>query len=186
MSPSWYGDIELWFKKYGFDEQVMVALFDYCFNKSALHRNDIQAVADAWCKNKIKTYADLENYEQSQEELAVIKKSISKKLKLTRQLTQYEEDFIKKWIVDFNYNMEIIELALKKTTSKANPSFDYLDKLISDWHNRNLKNSTEIEQFLSTYKKTTISPSNATKKPGFSNYDQRSYENLDSLYANNM
>lgn len=186
MSPSWYGDIELWFKKYGFDEQVMVALFDYCFNKSALHRNYIQAVADAWCKNKIKTYADLENYEQSQEELAVIKKSISKKLKLTRQLTQYEEDFIKKWIVDFNYNMEIIELALKKTTSKANPSFDYLDKLISDWHNRNLKNSTEIEQFLSTYKKTTISPSNATKKPGFSNYDQRSYENLDSLYANNM
>lgn len=186
MSPSWYGDIELWFKKYGFDEQVMVALFDYCFNKSALHRNYIQAVADAWYKNNIKTYADLENYEQSQEELVTIKKSIAKKLKLTRQLTQYEEDYIKKWIIDFNYNMEIIELALRKTTSKANPSFDYLDKLISDWHNRNLKNSTDIEQFLSTYKKPSATPSTTTKKSGYSNYEQRSYENLDSFYANNI
>lgn len=186
MSPSWYGDIELWFKKYGFDEQVMITLFDYCFNKSALHRNYIQAVADAWHKNNIKTYADLENYEQSQENLAIIKKSIAKKLKLTRQLTQYEEDYIKKWIIDFNYNMEIIELALKKTTSKANPSFDYLDKLISDWHNRNLKSSAEIEQFLSTYKKPSATPNNTTKKSGYSSYEQRSYENLDSLYANNM
>lgn len=186
MSPSWYGDIELWFKKYGFDESVMVALFDYCFNKSALHRNYIQAVADAWYKNNIKTYADLENYEQAQEELATIKKSIAKKLKLTRQLTQYEDDYIKKWIIDFNYSMEIIELALRKTTSKANPSFDYLDKLISDWHNRNLKTSADIEQFLSTYKKPSATPNNTTKKSSYSDYEQRSYENLDSFYANNI
>ena len=29
MGPSWYNDIDLWFKKYQFDEQVMIALFDY-------------------------------------------------------------------------------------------------------------------------------------------------------------
>ena len=28
MSPSWYGDIDLWFKKYAFDEEVMIALLD--------------------------------------------------------------------------------------------------------------------------------------------------------------
>ena len=27
MSPSWYGDIELWFNKYNFTEKVMLALF---------------------------------------------------------------------------------------------------------------------------------------------------------------
>ncbi len=186
MSPSWYGDIEMWFKKYGFDEQVMITLFDYCFNKSALHRNYIQAVADAWSKNNIKTYSDLENYEQAQEKLVSIKKSISKKLKLTRQLTQYEEAYIEKWIVDFKYDMDVIDLALKKTTSKTNPSFDYLDKLISDWHDRNLKSPSEVEQFLSTYKKQTSNIKELAKKTGYSNYEQRSYENLDSLYANNM
>lgn len=186
MSPSWYGDIEMWFKKYGFDEQVMITLFDYCFNKSALHRNYIQAVADAWSKNNIKTYADLENYEQSQEKLVLIKKSIAKKLKLSRQLTQYEEAYIEKWIVDFKYDVDIIDLALKKTTSKTNPSFDYLDKLISDWHDRNLKTPADINEFLSTFKKQSNNIKELAKKTGYSNYEQRSYENLDSLYANNM
>lgn len=186
MSPSWYCDIEMWFKKYGFDEQVMITLFDYCFNKSALHRNYIQVVADAWSKNNIKTYSDLENYEQSQEKLVTIKKSISKKLKLSRQLTQYEEAYIEKWVVDFNYDMTIIDLALKKTTSKANPSFDYLDKLLSDWHDRNLKTSNEVEQFLSTFKKQTNNIKELAKKTGYSNYEQRNYDNLDSLYANNL
>ncbi len=186
MSPSWYGDIEMWFKKYGFDEQVMITLFDYCFNKSALHRNYIQAVADAWAKNNIKTYSDLENYEQSQEKLVLIKKAISKKLKLNRQLTQYEEAYIEKWISDFNYDLPIIELALQKTTSKANPNFDYLDKLISDWHDRNLKTPSEIEEFLLTFKKQKNNIKDLAKKTGYSNYDQRTYDNFDSWYANNM
>lgn len=62
MSPSWYNDIDLWFNKYGFDEPVMIALFRYCLERSALHRNYIQAVAEGWHKNNIKTYTDLENY----------------------------------------------------------------------------------------------------------------------------
>ena len=186
MSPAWYGDIEMWFKKYGFDEQVMIALFEYCFNKSALHRNYIQAVADAWAKNNIKTFSDLEAYEQSQEKLTLIKKSIAKKLKLSRPLTQYEEAYIEKWVADFNYDLSVIELALKKTTSKANPSFDYLDKLISDWHDRNLKTPNEIEEFLLTFKKQTNNIKELAKKTGYSNYDQRKYDNFDSWYANNM
>ena len=35
MSPSWYTDIDLWFNKYGFDEQVMIALFNYCAENRA-------------------------------------------------------------------------------------------------------------------------------------------------------
>ena len=60
MPTTWYPDIELWFQKYHFDDEVMIALFEYCFDKSALHRNYIQAVADAWAKNSIKTYNDLD------------------------------------------------------------------------------------------------------------------------------
>ena len=56
MPLSLYTDIDLWFNKYGFDEQVMMALFNYCYEKSALHKNYIQAVADAWSKNNINLY----------------------------------------------------------------------------------------------------------------------------------
>ena len=62
MSPSWYNDINLWFNKYGFDEQVMLALFNYAYDKRALHRNYIQATADAWSKNEIRKFNDLDAY----------------------------------------------------------------------------------------------------------------------------
>ena len=186
MSPSWYGDIDLWFSKYSFDEEVMIALFRYCFNRYALHRNYIQAVAEAWSKNNIKTYSDLDKYYEKQEALAKIEKSISKKLGLNRQLSQYEEAYIEKWVNDFGYNMNIIEIALKKTTSKVNPSFDYIDKIITDWHDRNLKTPDSINKFLQDMKQKNKSIKEIEKKSGYTNYDQRSYSNFSSLYANNI
>ena len=152
MPTTWYPDIELWFKKYSFDEEVMIALFSYCFDKSALHRNYIKAVADAWSKNNIKTYNDLESYYEKQEKINKIANSISKKLGLNRGLTQYEFAYIEKWNIDYNYPLEVIEIALKKTTSKANPNFDYLDKLLTDWHDRNLKTVDEIQKYLAELK----------------------------------
>ena len=110
MSPSWYSDIDLWFKKYSFDEEVMIALFQYCFNRSALHRNYIQAVAEAWFKNNIKTYNDLDKYYEKQEKLNTLQKTISKKLGITRHLSQYEEGYIEKWNIDYGYNLSLIHI----------------------------------------------------------------------------
>lgn len=184
MSPSWYNDIDLWFSKYGFDEQVMIALFNYCLERSALHRNYVQTVAESWSKNNIKNFTDLDNYYQKQEKLTLIKKSISKKLGLSRLLTQYESAYIEKWVIDYGYNFDVIEIALKKTTSKINPNFDYLDKLITDWHDKGFKTSSEIQTFLSDIKKKNKDIKNLEKKSNYNNYEQRTYDNLDSLYAN--
>ena len=124
MSPSWYSDIDLWFKKYEFDEQVMVSLFDYCFGKSALHKNYVQTVSEAWSKNNIKTFNDLENYYQKRDNMTKIKKAIAKKLGRYTAFTEFEEEYIEKWVIDYGYSLDVINLALKKTTSKANPTFD--------------------------------------------------------------
>jgi DnaD/phage-associated family protein len=185
MSPSWYNDIDLWFRKYGFDEQVMISLFDYCFDKSALHRNYVQAVADAWSKSNIKTYTDLDSYYQKQEKLKLIKKAISQKLGFNRSLTQFEEAYIEKWLVEYGFSLSIIDIALKKTTSKANPNFDYLDKLLTDWKERGFKTAEEIQNFIKQTKEQNRNIKELEKKSGFKSYEQRSYDNLDSLYANN-
>lgn len=185
MSPSWYSDIDLWFKKYSFDEEVMIALFRYCFNRSALHRNYIQAVADAWSKSNIKTFNDLDIYYEKQEKLKILQKNITKKLGIVRPLSQYEEGYIEKWNIDFGYSFEIIEIALKRTTSKANPNFDYLDKLLTDWHDRKFKTVDEIQDFLQQIKQKNKNVKDLEKKSGYSNYEQRNYDNLNNLYINN-
>lgn len=184
MSPSWYSDIDLWFKKYSFDEEVMIALFRYCFNRSALHRNYIQTVAEAWFQNNIKTFNDLDKYYEKQEKLNTLQKTISKKLGINRNLSQYEESYIEKWNMDYGYNMDIIEIALKKTTSKANPNFDYLDKLLTDWHDRNFKTTNDIQSFLLNMKEKNKNIKTLEKNTGYSNYDQRNYNDLNSFYTN--
>ena len=185
MSPSWYGDIDLWFSKYSFDEEVMIALFRYCFERSALHKNYIQTVAEAWANNNIKTFSDLDKYYEKQETLSKIYKTISKKLGLNRQLSQYETAYIDKWVMDFGYDLKIIEIALKKTTAKTNPSFDYIDKLISSWHERNLNTPESIEKFILDSKQKNKDIKSFEKKNSYNNYNQRSYDDFSNLYANN-
>ena len=184
MSPSWYSDIDLWFKKYSFDEEVMIALLHYCYNRSALHRNYIQTVAEAWFKNNVKTFSDLDSLFEKQEKLNALYKSIGKKLGYTRPLTEYEKGYIEKWNIEFAFNLNIIEIALKKTTAKTNPNFDYLDKLLSDWHDRGFKTVEEIENFLSEFKQKNKDIKKLEKNTGYNNYEQRKYDNLNSLYAN--
>lgn len=186
MSSSWYADIDLWFKKYNFDEQVMMALFNYCFQRSALHRNYVQVVAEAWSKSNVKTFSDLENYYEKQETLQKIEKAIQKKLGISRCLTEYEKAYIQKWTIDFGYSLDIIEIALKRTTSKTTISFDYLDKIITDWNDRDLKTPDDINNFIATFKTQEKKKKELEKKVKYGNFEQRTYTNFDNLYANNQ
>ncbi len=182
MSPSWYGDIDLWFKKYGFDEEVMLALFRYCFNKSALHRSYIVTVAEAWSKNNVKTFSDLDLYYQKQEKINTIANSIKKKLRLSRNLSIYEEAYVEKWHITYGYNMDIIDLALKKTTSKYNPSFEYIDKILTDWNEKGLKSVDKILVYIENQKNKPVQKDEKSKKGR--SFTQRPYNDLNNFYSN--
>ena len=184
MGPSWYNDIDLWFRKYGFDEQVMIALFDYCYNRSAMHRNYVQTVAEAWSSHKVKTWNDLDKYYEQQESMNKLKKSIAKKLGKYNGLTQYEEAYIENWVQNFGYDMNIIEIALKRTTFKQNPTFEYINNIITDWHDRNLKTPDEINAFIEQRKKQEKNTKDLKSTVNRINYAQRKYQDLDFLYAN--
>ena len=188
MSPTWYTDIDNLFTKYHFDEDVMVALFRYCYDRQALHKKYLYAVAEGWASNKVQTMNDLERYYLEVEKSNKIKKNISKKLGITRNLSQYEEAYIEKWTLDYNYSMDIIEIALKKTTSKTNFSFDYIDKMITDWHDKNLSTPEDISSYLKEQKQKN------KELKGFDNQQMtiqkyvdtqtNQYDDLNKFYAN--
>lgn len=185
MSPSWYGDIDLWFKKYEFDEQVMIALFSYCFNKSSLHRNYIATVAESWSKNNVKVYSDLELYFHKMEKMRLICNSIKRKLRLSRNLSVYEEAYVEKWNITYGYDMSIIELALKQTVSKYSLNFEYLDKILSDWHERGFSTVEQINKYLSNKKgRNNPKQENKSNKAVSSNFTNRKYDDLNDFYIN--
>ncbi len=134
---------------------------------------------------------DLEKYFFEAEEAKKIKKTISKKLGITRNLSQYEESYIDKWTKDFNYPMDILEIALKKTTSKTNFSFDYLDRIITDWHDKNLTTADDINTYLKEQKQkakeikamqATMNSDQTSIQKFFDTNNQ--FTDMDKFYAN--
>ena len=184
MGPTWYSDIDNWMDKFGFDEQVMINLFDYCYSKSALHKNYVQAVAEAWGLNNIKNLDDLDSYYMGQEKLMKIKKEIAKKLGRKNPLTQYEEAYIETWVNDYKYDLSVIEIALKRTTLCSNPNFEYINNIIKDWNERNLRTPLQVNEFLEQRKKQNKTTKELEKQVKKESFEQRAYSNLSFLYAN--
>ncbi|TYQ14825.1 UNVERIFIED_CONTAM: DnaD/phage-associated family protein [Acetivibrio alkalicellulosi] len=186
MSPSWYTDIDAWFDRYKFDEDVMFSLFQYCFDQNGLAKSYIEKVAENWKSRSIKNSFDLDNYSIEYKKFKDLRTAIIKKLKLDRKLTQYEDEYVEKWVMDYKYSFEIIEIALKKTTSKANPNFNYINSIITDWFKNNLKTKEEILAYDAQRKKTSSKNTKTTPAVPQGNFEQRKYDDsyLESLYEN--
>ena len=192
MSPTWFTDIDTLFVKYKFEEDAVIALFQYCFDRQALHRKYLFTVADAWAKNGISTMNDVDNYYAQFEKMNQIKKTITKKLGFVRKLSEYEEAYVDKWVSDYKYPLDIIEIALKKTTSKANPNFDYIDKILTDWHERKLTSINEINEFLKSqklkqkeFKQIDLSTLQSNKNiQKYTNEDSTQFSDLSKFYIN--
>lgn len=187
MPPSWYTDIDTWFDKYQFEEDVMFMLFQYCYDHNKFSKNYIISVAESWNRKSIRNEIDLVNYMTEYESFKDLRSKIVKKLKLTRNLTEYEEQYVEKWFTVYKYDFEIVEMALKKTTAKTNPNFNYLDAIISDWNKNSLKTKEEILEYEKNRKSTLAKTAPATPTaPQRGNFEQRKYDDAyyNSLYKN--
>jgi DnaD/phage-associated family protein len=187
MSPSWYTDIDAWFDKYHFEEDVMYTLFQHCYDHKALTKSYITKVADNWLSKGIINNFDLDRYFIEYQKIKDIRSKISKKLKRQGPLTEYEEAYIEKWVSDFSYDFTIIVLALKRTTSIANPNFEYINRIITDWNEKSLKTRDEIIQYEKERRaKSTGTPKKDAPVPQKGNFEQRKYDDefYDNLYKN--
>jgi DnaD and phage-associated domain len=186
MPPSWYTDIDAWFDKYKFEEDVMYALFQHCYDHNGLSKNYIIKVADSWHSKKIVNSFDLDRYFMEYEKVKEIKVKISRKLKFNRMLTEYEQVYVEKWVLDYGYDFDIIEMALKRTTGKTNPSLEFVNTVITDWHNKGLKTCEEITSYLLTKKPASKQAVKGPAVPQHNNFKQREYDDeyYESLYEN--
>jgi len=177
MAPSWYTDIDAWFDKYQFEEDVMYALFQHCYDHNGLSKQYIAKVADNWHSKGIKNSFDLDRYFIEYQKLKDIKLKIAKKLKRKSPLTQYEEEYVEKWVMDYKYNFDVIELALKKTTAIANPNFEYINRILTNWYENGLRTKEEIITAEDNKKRTSNkSASKQAVIPQHTNFEQRSYD----------
>lgn len=186
MSLGWYTDISTMFENYSFSEEVMIALFHYCQERKALNKKYVHAVAESWYNGGVKTFEQLEDFLESYDNIQKIKQKISKALRLNRNLTKYEEQYIDTWIKDYNYDFNIIEEALKRTVNKPNPTISYVNGILVNWHKKGFKTVKDIENenlALNTENEKKYKR-NTNAKTKYQDVNQREYVNLESFYDN--
>ena len=137
-----------------------------------------------WAKSNIKTYEELDDYFSKQEKINGIKKEISSKLGIFRPLTTFEEEYILKWTEEYGFNMDVIELALKRSVLKSNAGFKYYDELLGDWHTKGLSSPDEINTYLSSIseKKTRTKQVQTIAKQY--EFTQSTFDSFENLYEN--
>jgi len=177
MPSSWYTFIDHLFSQYNFDEDVMISLFQYCYNKNAMNRKYIGQVAANWAKRNITSHIELEKYMEVFQRTKDLSYQIAKVLRFNRSLTVFEEEFVDIWANQYGYGMDIIELALKKTSGKSDLNFRYIHKILTDWHDAGLKTKEDVIAYLSRKETTARKEVAAAKVPQKSNFNQREYDN---------
>ncbi len=173
MSTVWYTTIDKWFNLYGFDPEVMVMLFNQCskYNK-LINTNYAAKIAESWHANNIRTLSDLEAYEaryNCQQQLA---NRISSSLKLGRQLTDFEMSLVCKWSNTYHYDYDVIELALSRSLRSTRISFEFFDKLLTEWHQAGLRTADEVRSYESN-KKQAVATTAGRRSPN-NNFSDRS------------
>ncbi len=180
MAPNWYLTIDNWFTIYKFDEDVMYTLFKYCHDNNTFHKSYIEAVATNWHRRGIQNFFDLEKYFEDMSQVRGIKGTIIKKLRLRRSLTEYESEYVERWVIDYKYGFDVIELALKKTVGKTNPDFKFLNNVLTRWHDLGLVTAEEILGYENSIKTQPQAGQSTQKaKPKQSqrdNFEQREYD----------
>jgi len=152
MSPSWYGDIDLWFEQYGFEEDVMLLLFQHCRDNNALTKPYIAKVAESMHAKSVRNSYDFDRYIREYEEMKSVGRQIQKQLKLRRRLDVYQEAFVDKWTNTYGFSFDIIEVALRRTVDRPDAAFNYFDRILTDWHKQGLDTLEKVQADQKRYK----------------------------------
>lgn len=175
------------FDQLRFSPDLIEYLIEHCVSKGKKSMRYIETVAISWFEQGIDTVkkakSDTKAYNKNYF-------SIMKAFGLSgRNPGHVEADFIKKWLEEYGFELDIILEACNRTiTTIQQPSFPYTDSILNGWFKSKVhslsdikaldlqhqtKKSTQTNQSAQAPKKTTNAPNK------FHNFEQRTYNYAD-------
>lgn len=141
-------------------------LIEYCAssNHTAIHY--IEKVAISWADADITTVA------KAKEKVALDKRYfriLSALGSSKSSLTAAEKKCIDRWLIEYNFSVEIILEACKRAVMQTNnPSLNYVDSILASWHSAKVKNLDDISLIDKAYeskKQLSIQDTSQAKRP---------------------
>lgn len=180
LSSSDTNTILYWYDELHFTSDLIIHLVEYCLSKNHSSIKYMDKVAINWAEHNITTV------EQAKENSAAhsqIYYAVMKALGISgRNLVSSEMDFLNKWTKVYLFDNEIIEEACKRTiTAIHQPSFEYTDTILTNWHKNQvhtLNDVKRLDEIFSKNKKVTVNTADTptVKRNKFNNFNQRNHD----------
>ena len=166
---------------------VAIREFDKLGVNGVFDKKKVALVPDHFTPNK-----DIKSAEQARtttDTYITNYKAVVNEFGITRQLGQSEKNYIDKWSKTYGFNIELIKKACSKTLlSIQKPDFKYTDKILTAWHQKNVRSLEDLEDLENNYQKNQSSKKTkpySTPKTNnkFNSFSQRNYtyEEIDEL-----
>lgn len=140
------------YDKLNFNPELIEHLIVYCVTNHKTSMNYIEKVALDWASKGVDSVDSakllVDNY--SKEYITILKS-----LGINGRTANGEESkFIKKWLKEWKFEVEIVLKACDKTMmTAAKPSFHYVDSILDSWYNAGAKTLQDIEALDLEFKK---------------------------------
>lgn len=159
--------------------ELIEYLIEYCVSNRHTSIRYIEKVALAWAESGYRT---VEQAKQANGQYNQTYSAIMKAMGISgRSLVSGETAYIDKWKNDYGFSVELIQKACEKTIQAIHePSFEYADRILSNWSANSITSLEAVAKADSEHQKrkkaVTATPKAAASKNKFNNFDQRSYD----------
>jgi len=158
--------------------ELIEYLIEYCVSNRHTSIRYIEKVALAWAENG---YQTVEQVKQANGQYNQLYATVMKSLGISgRSLISSETAYIEKWKNGLGFSIELIQKACEKTIQTIHePSFEYTDRILSNWKENGITSLDEVAKADTDHQKRKKSlaatPRTATKN-NFTTFDQRNYD----------
>lgn len=183
LSPSDVETLTYFYDTLQFSVDLTEYLIEYCVENGHRSMHYIKSVAIAWSDAGITTVSE------ARKSASFYNRDCSAVLKAFgitgRMAASVEMDFVKKWTGQYGFTIDIIVEACSRTVSAIHQaSFEYADRILTNWHQKGVHYLADIAALDAAYMKSrsekVSQTSSVSKKTKFSNFEERNYD-MDDL-----
>jgi len=164
-----------WMDDYNFPAEVIRLLVEDCVSRDKKDMPYLKQVAKNWYDAGIDSVEKAVQYNSRHKEKWQKYNKVLSFLRLGRQPTSAEEEMLYKWFYTYGCSEEIVLKACELTAKTLKPSFNYIDKILTEWHEKSLSTIQDVEAYLVKAPKEDKKPAKG-QKPSFNNFTNRTYD----------
>lgn len=169
-------EILKWIQDYNMNPDVIELAFSYAVEERNVRYNHMSYVGKMivnWYDRDLTNVDAVMGDFQNQNKRYYDYKEILKNIGISTVVTPDIKERIDIWFDEYKMPKDLIIYGCRKSSGTSNPNFNYIDSIITKWHEKGIKTIEEVETLDSKNKAEKTSKSNNYAKARPNNYKNR-------------